>query len=291
MPKKIDEQNLLENFAKAFGKEHLLEKLGKIEVKKTPEEKKVDEQRLLENFAKAFGKEQLLEKLEKKKPKRAALSEAISAAISKIDKAPDEPIIVEEVITEIPAVMIEQGAHSEPLLELAKAPQPELPEDNIITKSVIALSKANQQTVDIQTIADKLPPGIQKELDIIRKSIADFHRFAQNHSQMGGGGTNDISDIRLPTKLITTSHYDIVARDYYIGVNYAGLATITLPINQKEGKCFIVKDERGEAENAARFITIQSAGSELIDTEDKVLLQFNYGSLTFVWRGNSWRVV
>lgn len=116
-------------------------------------------------------------------------------------------------------------------------------------------------------------------------------RIQQQLSTLGGGGTNDISDIRLPTKIVTSALYNIVARDYYIGVNYAGNPVITLPINQKEGKCFIVKDERGEAENAGRFITIQSIGDELIDGEDKVILQFNYGSLTFVWRGNSWRVV
>ena len=142
--------------------------------------------------------------------------------------------------------------------------------------------------------ADPLTPFDQKfvTFDDLNKHYKTYiARVQQQLSTLGGGGTNDISDIRLPTKVITTSTYNIVARDYYIGVNYAGTPVITLPINQKEGKCFIVKDERGEAENAGRFITIQSIGSELIDGEDKVILQFNYGSLTFVWRGNSWRVV
>lgn len=142
--------------------------------------------------------------------------------------------------------------------------------------------------------ADPLTPFDQKfvTFDDLNKHYKTYiARVQQQLSTLGGGGTNDISDIRLPTKVITTSTYNIVARDYYIGVNYAGTPVITLPINQKEGKCFIVKDERGEAENAGRFITIQSIGNELIDGEDKVILQFNYGSLTFVWRGNSWRVV
>mgnify|MGYP001080248172 CR=1 FL=1 len=142
--------------------------------------------------------------------------------------------------------------------------------------------------------ADPLTPFDQKfvTFDDLNKHYKTYiARVQQQLSTLGGGGTNDISDIRLPTKVITTSTYNIVARDYYIGVNYAGTPVITLPINQKEGKCFIVKDERGEAENAGRFITIKSIGNELIDGEDKVILQFNYGSLTFVWRGNSWRVV
>jgi hypothetical protein len=32
-------------------------------------------------------------------------------------------------------------------------------------------------------------------------------------------------------------------------------------------------------------------GSDLIDGRDRAILAYDYGSLTFVWKGNSWRVV
>lgn len=164
----------------------------------------------------------------------------------------------------------------------------------------VSNSTSNDQTptapkdIEKQRWDDPLTPLDQKFVTF--KDMNDHYskflgRIQQQMSNVGGGGTNDISDIRMPTKTVTSSSYDITSKDYYIGVNYAGTPVITLPLYQKEGKCFIVKDERGEAENAGRFITIQSAGNELIDGEDKVILMFNNGSLTFVKRQNSWRVV
>lgn len=153
---------------------------------------------------------------------------------------------------------------------------------------------ADPKSIEAQRWNDPLRPLDQKFVTV--KEMNDHYglflqRIQQQLSNVGGGGTNDISDILMPTKTVTSSSYNITQKDYYIGVNYAGTPVITLPLYQKEGKCFIVKDERGEAENAGRFITIQSVGNELIDGEDKVFLMFNNGSLTFVKRQDSWRVV
>jgi hypothetical protein len=95
---------------------------------------------------------------------------------------------VEEVFVEPMQLFEEPIVEPEIIVEMGRQPEPELPKADIVSKSVMALSKTNQQDGDIQKVADKLPDGVQKELDIIKKSIADFHRFAQRHSQMGGGG-------------------------------------------------------------------------------------------------------
>jgi hypothetical protein len=96
----------------------------------------------------------------------------------------------------------------------------------------------------------------------------------------------------VPVTYVTTSSYSVTHKDYYIGINYAGAVSITLPYADREGKTFVVKDELGEASKGTnRYITIFPSGSDLIDGRDRAILAYDYGSLTFVWRGNSWRVV
>ena len=98
--------------------------------------------------------------------------------------------------------------------------------------------------------------------------------------------------ILFSTIIFSSSSYLITLNDYYIGVNYAGAVSLTLPSADREGKKFVVKDELGEASKGTnRYITILPTGSDLIDGRDKAILAYDYGSLTFIWKGNSWRVV
>jgi hypothetical protein len=119
-----------------------------------------------------------------------------------------------------------------------------------------------------------------------------LNRIQQQLSTLGGGGETNLTYMDVPVTSVTSSSYTIRPQDYYIGVNYAGAVTITLPRADREGKIFVVKDELGEASRGAnRYITILPTGSDLIDGENRAILAFDYGSLTFVWKGNSWRVV
>ena len=65
-------------------------------------------------------------------------------------------------------------------------PQPELPVDDFVTAAVKDLSKSAPGQA--QQTADEIPAGFRKELDLLKKSIVDLHRFASRQSQMGGGG-------------------------------------------------------------------------------------------------------
>ena len=119
-----------------------------------------------------------------------------------------------------------------------------------------------------------------------------LNRIQQQLSTLGGGGETNLTYMDVPVTSVTSSFYTIRPQDYYIGVNYAGAVTITLPRADREGKIFVVKDELGEASRGTnRYITILPTGSDLIDGRDRAILAFDYGSLTFVWKGNSWRVV
>ena len=98
-----------------------------------------------------------------------------------------------------------------------------------------------------------------------------------------------IYEIVFPTHLVIHPSYDVELSDYYIGVNYAGICTITLPAG-KEGLIFVIKDESGHASYAYRYIQIQGSAGELIDDNSYVVINLDYGSLTFIYR-NGWRII
>lgn len=118
-----------------------------------------------------------------------------------------------------------------------------------------------------------------------------LNRIQQQLSTLGGGGETNLAYMDMPLTYVTSSTYTIKPQDYYIGINYAGAVTITLPTPKKGGKTYIVKDELGQASQGPnRYITILPSGSDLIDGENRAILAYDFGSLTFVYR-NGWRVV
>jgi hypothetical protein len=161
----------------------------------------------------------------------------------------------------------------------------------LIEKSLGLLSEPS----DTKHKNDPITPLDQKfaTLEDLNKHYNLFlSRIQQQLSTLGGGGETNLTYMDVPITSVTTSSYTIKPQDYYIGVNYAGAVTITLPRADREGKVFVVKDELGEASKGTnRYITVLPTGSDLIDGRDRAILAFDYGSLTFIWKGNSWRVV
>jgi len=98
-------------------------------------------------------------------------------------------------------------------------------------------------------------------------------RIQQQLSTLGGGGESNLTYMDVPVTSVVTSSYTIKAQDYYIGVNYSGAVSITLPKADREGKVFVIKDELGEASRGNnRHITIYPSGLDLIDGRDKAVL-------------------
>lgn len=163
--------------------------------------------------------------------------------------------------------------------------------EDLIEKSLGLLSEPS----NIKQQNDPLTPLNQKfaTLDDLQKHYRLFlDRIQQQLSTLGGGGETNLTYMNVPTTSVTTSSYTIKPQDYYIGVNYAGAVTITLPKADREGKIFVIKDELGEASKGTnRYITILPSGTDLIDGRDRAILAYDYGSLTFIWKSNSWRVI
>jgi hypothetical protein len=143
--------------------------------------------------------------------------------------------------------------------------------------------------------SDPLTPLNQKfaTFDDLQKHYKIFiDRVQQQLSTLGGGGETNLTFMDVPVTSVTSNFYSITHKDYYIGVNYPGAVTIILPKAEREGKIFVVKDELGEASKGTnRYITILPLDSDLIDGKDRAILAYDYGSLTFIWKNNSWRVV
>ena len=160
--------------------------------------------------------------------------------------------------------------------------------ENVITEGLLNILPKEKNL-------DPLTPLDQNfaTLDDLQNHYKLFlNRIQQQLSTLGGGGETNLTYMDVPVASITSSLYYIQPQDYYIGVNYAGSVTIVLPKADREGKTFVVKDELGEASKGTnRYITILPSGSDLIDDRDRAILAYDYGSLTFIWKGNSWRVV
>ena len=131
----------------------------------------------------------------------------------------------------------------------------EVKKDTLIEKSLGLLAEPPEEKTP-----DPLTPLNQNfaTLDDLAKHYKLFlSRIQQQLSTLGGGGETNLTYMDVPVTSVTTSSYTIRPQDYYIGVNYAGAVTITLPRADREGKIFVVKDELGEASKGTnRYITI-----------------------------------
>lgn len=196
--------------------------------------------------------------------------------------------------------------------------------ENIFTKQKTKKKTKNKITVipdepkgeSSDDITPEFTPSEQKNLDgyldfleysiknNVKKSINEenknseiqqlkrlVYEIARDVKAQGGGGEVNLAYMDVPITSVTSSSYNITLNDYYVGVNYSGAVTLTLPKADREGKIFVIKDELGEASKGTnRYITIIPSDSDLIDGKDKAILAYDYGSLSFIWKNNSWRI-
>lgn len=150
----------------------------------------MDEKKLLERFAQVLGPaaQEALFALENKKLKQLKLLELFTSSLSKAAQV-DISLSEEEkdrLVNPEHYKTVELKPAKEPLQESGKPDEAQLPVKDFVSPAAYELSKLPQK--DIQDYADKIPDSIRKEINLIKKAVADFHRFAQRHSQLGGGG-------------------------------------------------------------------------------------------------------
>jgi hypothetical protein len=122
--------------------------------------------------------------------------------------------------------------------------------------------------------------------DVYRPSISDgrFLRYNDTLKKFEFAEVNP-HDIVYTTILITTPTYTVSDEDYYMGVNYAGPVTITLPTTPNSGRMIIIKDESGNA--STNPITVLGT----VDNDiGGFIIQLDNGAIQMIYR-NGWRIV
>jgi hypothetical protein len=124
-------------------------------------------------------------------------------------------------------------------------------------------------------------------MDAVTKKLRFLEQWIGKVSMAGpGGGAGDSVSLTNYTTLVADSTYAVKRKDHYIGVNYAGAVTITMPtFDVVQGRIIIIKDESGQA--STNPITVQGT----IDNDaGGFILQMNNGAIQMIYR-NGWRII
>lgn len=123
--------------------------------------------------------------------------------------------------------------------------------------------------------------------DVDRSTIFDmrFLRYNATSKKFEFAEVNP-HDIVYTTHLVTTPSYAMDSDDYYVGVNYAGPCTITLPTTLvSSGRSIVIKDESGNAETNP--ITVVGT----VDNDaGGFIIQINNGAIQMIYR-DGWRII
>ena len=216
-------------------------------------------------------------------------------------EAKQEDMIVEDMLTEVSPI---------PAQPVIRTPEQRIKDTNADVSKYLTgktFQQPNPDPVDrnfeaVQTklkfleqaigrIAATGPGGGEVNLrwldDIDRPTISDmrFLRYNDSKKKFEFAEVNP-HDIVYNTHLVTTPTYLIDSDDYYVGVNYAGLTTITLPTTLlSSGRMIIIKDESGAAETNP--ITVVG---NVDNDAGGFIIQINNGAIQLIYR-NGWRIV
>jgi hypothetical protein len=255
--------------------------------------KTLEEKKLLVKMMKAFGQ---------------PVDEELVASIRREEELNEKFLGIKKVeppVVEFPKVEIVEAVPSPP----PPAPAVEVPPKEELVKQVVnVLATANANTSIYR----------DKELEGMRRTIAEMMQKISTMS-WGGGGTGVVRiwdtddfdrnsaqngrymrwdngvfsldeinpyEIIHNTTLVTTNTYSVIDTDYYIGVNYAGPVTITIPSSVSSGREVVIKDESGNCET--HNITV----SATVDNDaNGFILAVNNGAIHMLYRGGSWRII
>ena len=283
--------------------------------------KSIKEKELLVNFARAMGQEvdpRLVEDVERinaiRNSVRASVSENIfkdlGAAVTSAKYEPDDGPLTEvqiEQIKETVQIEFPTPPSLDDLMAMLTETVEEVKNELVQTQPKEESPETETSLPDTaepvaeQTLADRTSEFLSKskdsfqqpdplvvapDMDAITKKIRFLEQWISKVSMAGpGGGAGSVAKLDHETKLITTPSYSITTKDYYLGVNYAGPVTITLPTIVNNGRMYIIKDESGIC--STNPITV--IGNVDNDPGGFILAQDN-GGIQLIYR-NGWRIV
>ena len=214
----------------------------------------------------------------------------------------ENPQLVEEVLIETKPISTPIGEIPVSQQNLAIADLPSI--DKYLKSPQFEVPEVDQSTREFDLINKKIkfleqwigkinnagPGGGEVNLryldDVARETISDG-RWLKYDGARKKFVFDDINpyEVVYNTTEVTTPTYTVDDNDYYIGVNYAGPVTITLPSTANSGRMLIIKDEDGDAETNP--ITVLGT----VDNDaGGFIIQINNGAIQLIYR-NGWRIV
>ena len=226
------------------------------------------------------------------------LFEELSVLQKQVDKLEESKESTEQIITEeipyqpvihTPEVRAKQVSDDVNKYLTDKSFQQ--PNPDLVAKDIEAIRlKMKFLEQAIGRIAATGPGGGEVNLrwldDVKRDTIADGRclKYSEEDKKFVFDEINPY-EVVYNTTQVTTPTYTVDDNDFYIGVNYAGPVTITLPVSANSGRMLIIKDEDGDAETNP--ITVLGT----VDNDaGGFIIQINNGAIQMIYR-NGWRIV
>lgn len=162
--------------------------------------------------------------------------------------------------------------------------QKAIDENDLVQESAKLIKKKVNEVTNLFSV----PPAetYPTTLKLIQKRIELLEQWLYKVSAEGpGGGAGDVINLDHQTTLVTTPTYTVGRKDYYVGINYPGIVTVTLPTNVKNGRYIIIKDESGRC---SKFPIIVHGNVD--NDPDGFILKIDNGGIQMIYR-NGWRIV
>ena len=162
--------------------------------------------------------------------------------------------------------------------------QKAIDENDLVHESAKLIKKKVNEVTNLFSV----PPAetYPTTLKLVQKRIELLEQWLYKVSAEGpGGGAGDVINLDHQTILVTTPTYTVGRKDYYVGINYPGIVTVTLPTNVKNGRYIIIKDESGRC---SKFPIIVHGNVD--NDPDGFILKIDNGGIQMIYR-NGWRIV
>ena len=294
--KNIKEKELLVNFARSMGQAvdpNLVREVEQIKSIKASVRKSATEN-IFKDLSEAFKQAKLVPAYE---PDDGPLSN------EQIEQIKETVAIEYPTPPSLDDLMLILNEQPEIVNELVQPQTPEIPVS--ATPSAASEKVAEEETKPVvveKTLADRTSDFISKskdsyqqpdplmvasDMDAVTKKLRFLEQWISKISMAGpGGGAGDSVSLTNYTTLVTDPIYVVRRKDYYIGVNYAGAVTITLPtFDVVSGRKLIIKDESGHC--SANPITVDGT----VDNDaGGFILQMDNGAIQMIYR-NGWRII
>lgn len=286
--KSIKEKQLLVKWSKAMNEPIdpiLLEEVTRYESLQADILRSVKENSINDLLEASKVAEDFVEKINIDYPKPPSLDEVLEILQEQTEE-------IEEVVEKPKVDLVSQAVEQIKKESLQEKESFQNPDPPLVEKNLTAIqTKLKFLEQAIGKIAATGPGSGEVRLefldDVERTSAKINGNYLKYNSSLDKwvGDALTTGDVVNNTTLVQSNTYSVVDSDWYVGVNYAGNVTITIPASATAGRVLVIKDESGNCSNNP----ITASGNVDNDSGGFILAQDN-GGIQMVYR-EGWRII